>query len=103
MAFVRNVDGIEKKPLALLWARAARVILRLDTYSYVSCCGFGREHLLDLMIAYSAVFPRPSRYGKGQASMETSASCEARSAPSLYPPAGAKRHFRLSQHKSGEG
>src|ERR1019366_1210583 len=63
MAFVRNVDGVEKKPLTLLWTRAARVILRLDSYSDASCCGFGGEHLFDsLMIAQSGLSLRPSCY-----------------------------------------
>ena len=44
-AFIRNVDGVKKKPLTLLWARPARIILRSDTYPDVFCNGFGRGHL----------------------------------------------------------
>jgi hypothetical protein len=45
VAFVRNVDGVKKKPLTVLRAGAARVILRLDAHPDVSCCGFWGEHL----------------------------------------------------------
>src|SRR5580704_12485570 len=60
MAFIRNVHGVEKKPLTLLWIRAPRVILRLDTYADVPCSGFGGGHLFDcIMIAHVTVSVRP--------------------------------------------
>src|ERR1700692_1611239 len=87
MAFVRNVHGVEKKPLTLLWIRAPRVILRLDTYPDVSCSGFGRGHLLyRLMIAHVTVSVRPNFVFKAVGFSRSSLCLPHSDRPSTTPP-----------------
>jgi len=47
-AFICNADGIEKKPLVLMWIGAARIILGFDVDPDIFGSSFGRRHSVSI-------------------------------------------------------
>jgi hypothetical protein len=43
-AFIGDLDGVQEKPLLLIWARTRRIVLRLDPNPHPSCDCFRGKH-----------------------------------------------------------